>query len=197
MFYLQFLIVILSLFYGTSICSEEIEARTLNYLTTRPLTKSGIILGKYAAYLALLAMMVLPSLFFSYFLLNTRGLGRGIVYLTFLRYAGVLVLGILGYLAFFAFLGTVLKRSILVGLAFGFGWETVLQYFPGSTQRFSIVHYLKSLLPNYSPGRFSLLTFKLEPTDPLISILAVTVIAAVFTGLACLIFSWKEYISAD
>ena len=47
---LQFLIVILTLFYGTSVCSEEIEGKTLPYLTTRPLTKAGIILGKYAAY---------------------------------------------------------------------------------------------------------------------------------------------------
>lgn len=197
MFYLQFLIIILALFYGTSICSEEIEGRTLHYLTTRPLMKSGIILGKYGAYSLLLSLMVLPSLFCSYFVLNAGRLDRAAVYLAFLRYAGVMVLGILGYLAFFAFLGTALRRPILIGLAFGFGWETVLQYFPGSTQRFSVVHYLKSLLPRYSPGRFSLLTFRLEPTDPLISVIMVLLISAAFIGLACLAFSLKEYISAD
>ena len=37
----------------------------------------------------------------------------------------------MAYTALFTFLGTFLKKSILIGLAFGFGWETVIQYFPG------------------------------------------------------------------
>ena len=48
--YLQFLILIMALFFGTSVCSEEVEWKTLTYLTTRPVSKSAIILGKYAAY---------------------------------------------------------------------------------------------------------------------------------------------------
>ena len=63
---------------------------------------------------------------------------------------GVLALGLLAYLAFFTFVGTFLKKSVLFGLFFSFGWENVVQYFPGSTQKFTVVHYLKSLLP-YRP----------------------------------------------
>ena len=67
---LQFLVVILTLFYGTSVCSEEIEGKTLPYLTTRPLTKSGIVIGKFAAYTALSALMVFVSLAASYLIMN-------------------------------------------------------------------------------------------------------------------------------
>jgi len=48
-FYLHFLILILALFFGTSVCSEELEGKTLTYLSTRPIPKVSIILGKYAA----------------------------------------------------------------------------------------------------------------------------------------------------
>jgi ABC-2 type transport system permease protein len=194
---LQFLAVILTLFYGTSVCSEEIEGKTLPYLTTRPLSKSGIIIGKYAAYTALAALIVGLSLVASYLVMNGRRLGELSAWTALLRYAGVLVLGLMAYMALFTFLGALLKRSILIGLAFGFGWETVIQYFPGSTQRFSIVHYLKSLLPYYSPGKYSILMFRLEPTGPAVAILSLFLITAVFLGLACLVFSLKEYMFED
>lgn len=194
---LQFLAVILTLFYGTSVCSEEIEGKTLPYLTTRPLSKSGIIIGKYAAYTALATLIVVLSLAASYLIMNGPRLGTLSAWTGLLRYAGVVTLGLMAYMALFTFLGTLLKRSILIGLAFGFGWETVIQYFPGSTQRFSIVHYLKSLLPYYSPGKYSILTFRLEPTGPIVAVLALLLITAVFLGLACLVFSLKEYMFED
>ncbi len=197
-FFLQFYIVILSLFFGTSIVAEEIEGRTLPYLVTRPLTKPGIIVGKYAAYVLLMFVMVAVNLALSYFIMNGNRLGQASLYLTFLQYAGVLGLGLLAYTAFFAFLGAVLKKAILVGLVFGFGWENVIQYFPGSTQRFSLVHYLKSLLP-YRPlpggkGYLSLLLFRLEPTTPVMAVLTLAAITAVFLALACGVFRFKEYL---
>jgi ABC-2 type transport system permease protein len=202
-FFLQIYIVILSLFYGTSITAEEVENRTLAYLLTRPVPKTAVVLGKYGAYAALMFAMTAVGLGLSFFLLNAGRLGDGAVFATFLKSLGVLALGILAYTAFFAFLGTVLKRAIILGLIFGFGWETVIQYFPGSTQRFSIVHYLKSLLP-YRPvtggggGRgVALLLFRLEPTPPLLAVAALSAIAAVFLALACGVFRAKEYLPED
>jgi len=198
-FFLQFYIVILALFYGTSVTAEEVENRTLSYLITRPIPKPAVVLGKFAAYAALMFVLVAVSLGLSYFIMNAAHLADPALYLTFLRYLGVLGLGILAYGAFFTFLGTVLKRAIIVGLVFGFGWENVIQYFPGSTQRFSIVHYLKSLLPYAPEGRsagkgVALLLFRLEPTSPLLSILALAAITAAFLALACWLFRIKEYL---
>ncbi len=199
-FYLQLYVVILSLFYGTSIAAEETEGRTLPYLVTRPLSKVGIVVGKYAAYVALTFAMTAVSLALSFFILNSARLDHSQLYVTFLRYAGVLLLAILAYTGFFAFLGTLLKRAILVGLVFGFGWENVIQYFPGSTQKFSVVHYLKSLLPyHYSGGGGggaipTILLFRLEPTAPAAAIVMLAVIAGGFLGLGCWLFRWKEYL---
>jgi ABC-2 type transport system permease protein len=195
-FFVTFYIVILSLFYGTSIVAEELEGRTLPYLTSRPLSKTGIFLGKYAAYTSLIFVMVTTSLFLSYFIMNSHRLRDAALYGAFLRYAGVLGLGILAYTAFFAFLGTFLKRAILVGLMFGFGWENVIQYFPGSTQKFSLVHYLKSLLPRHASagGKLAILLFRLEPSSPATAIISLVVVAAVFVALGCWVFRTKEYL---
>ncbi|HSA96773.1 MAG TPA: ABC transporter permease subunit, partial [Acidobacteriota bacterium] len=200
-FFLQFYIVLVTLFFGTSVTAEEVENRTLAYLLTRPVPKTAIVLGKFSAYAALTSAMVTIGLGASFFILNAGRLGEPALYATFFRYLGVLVMGVLAYTALFTFLGTVLKRAIILGLVFGYGWETAIQYFPGSTQRFSIVHYLKSLLP-YQPGTgggrgVALLLFRLEPTSPLLAVVALVAITAVFLALACIIFRAKEYLTED
>lgn len=193
LFYLQFIILILSLFYGTSVASEEVEAKTLSYLTTRPVPKPALILGKYAAYALIVTGMVALGLVFSFAVLNIDRLLDVSLYRLFFRYLGALTLGIFAYTALFTFLGSLVKRSIFFGLLFCFGWESVIQYFPGSTQRLAIVHYLKSFLPASPGGRFSFLTFRLEPTRPLTAVLILLLTAAAFLGLACFLFSHKEY----
>ena len=196
-FYLQFLILILALFFGTSVCSEELEGKTLTYLTTRPLPKMAIILGKYAAYTLLTIAMTLIGVVICFIILNLNDLFDFALYKLLFKYMLVLTLGLICYTAFFTFIGTFLKKSILFGLIFSFGWENVIQYFPGSTQRFAIVHYLKSLLPTPSTGRFSFLLFRLEPTSPFVAVLMLLLITAIFLILAGAMFSFKEYILED
>lgn len=197
-FYLQFLILILSLFFGTSVCSEEIENKTLTYLTTRPIPKSAIILGKYAAYSLLAVLMVVMGLTASFFILNFEKLLDFSLYSFLLKDIGVLSLGVICYMALFTLIGTFLQRSIIVGLIFSFGWENVIQYFPGSTQKFAIVHYLKSLLPShYSGGKFSILLFQLEPTSTGTAVFVLVLLTGIFLALACYVFSRREYILED
>ena len=71
-FFLQFYIVILALFYGTSITAEEVENRTLCYLITRPIPKPAIVLGKFAAYTPSCSPWSAVSLTLSYFIIERR-----------------------------------------------------------------------------------------------------------------------------
>ncbi|MFQ6108150.1 MAG: ABC transporter permease [Candidatus Aminicenantales bacterium] len=196
-FYLQFLVLILAIFFGTSVCSEEVEGKTLTYLTTRPVAKSAIILGKYAAYTLLIVLMTGAGLLLCFLILNMEDLFNKSLYGILLRYGAVLILGLICYTSLFTLVGTFLRKSILFGLIFSFGWENVIQYFPGSTQRFAIVHYLKSLLPFPSGGRFSFLLFRLEPTPPGLAVLILFLLTGIFLSLAALIFSLKEYVLQD
>lgn len=193
-FDLQFLVMLLVLFYGTSICLEEVEGRTLMYLTTRPVPKPAIILGKYAAYAVFLTVMVNIGIILSFLVLNFRMAGDLSLYPVLFKYSGVLTLAILAYTAFFTLLGTLNKRALILGLMFSFGWESVVQYFPGATQRLTIAHYLKSLLPAQPQSGLSFLTLRLEPTGPGLSVAILLVLTAVLLGLACLVFSLKDYI---
>jgi ABC-2 type transport system permease protein len=195
--YLQFLIPILALFFGTSVCSDELEGKTLTYLTTRPIPKSTIVLGKYAAYTSLVILMTCAGVVLSFVILTMNRLSHLARLEILLRDAAVLSLGLICYTSFFTFVGTILKKSIMFGLIFVFGWENVIQYFPGSTQRFAIVHYLKSLLPHASGRRFSFLLFRLEPSSPIASIGMLLFITFIFLVLAAFFFSYKEYIIGD
>lgn len=199
-FYLQFYVVVLSLFYGTSVLPEDIEGRTMAYLVTRPVSKPSVVIGKYAAYTALMAIMTGVSLTLSFFVMNSSRAGEASLYRQFFGYAGVLALAILAYTGLFTFLGALLKRALLLGLVFGFGWENVIQYFPGSTQKFSVVHYLKSLLPRRplsGRGTLSVLLFRLEPTAHLTAVIILVLLAAAGVGLACWLFRMKEYLPED
>lgn len=198
-FFLQFLIIILALFYGTSIVAEELEGKTLPYLSSRPVTRAAIIIGKYLAYLSLTSVILISAVLVSYFILNLDQDFRLADFWTVIRYSLVLFLGLAAYLSFFTFLGTWLKKPILVGLAFGFGWESIIQYFPGTTQKLSIAHYLKSLLPQYitSSGKLGFLFIRLEPTNSVVAVITLVLIAVIFLGLASLIFSYKEYLFED
>jgi ABC-2 type transport system permease protein len=197
LFYLQLIILILALFYGTSVCAEEVEGKTLPYLVTRPLPKAAIVLGKYGAYTIVMIGMVALGMVFSFIVLNIDRLLNPAIYRVLVRYLGVLILGIMAYTAMFTFLGSFMKRAIFFGLLFCFGWENVIQYFPGSTQRLAIAHYLKSFLPASSSGRFSILTFRLEPTRTGLALVMLFVITATLLALACLFFTKKEYILDD
>jgi len=198
LFYLQMIILITALFFGTSVCLEEIEGKTLPYLLTRPVAKAAVVVGKYAAYTVIMIGMVSVGLVLSFLFLNLNHLSDPSLYGLLGRYLGVLILGLIAYGAFFTFLGSAFKRAIFIGLLFSFGWENVIQYFPGSSQRLAIAHYLKSFLPTAAPGgRFSFLTFRLEPTAPRLALLVLFGLTAVFLTLACVLFSKKEYVLED
>ena len=193
-FYVQFLLLMLALFYGTSIVLEEVEGRTLPYLAARPLPRTSIILGKYASSAVLALAMIDVGLVASFLALNAEQLGDLSLDLVLLRDMTVLDLGLLCYLAFFVFLGALLKRAVLFGLLFCFGWENVLIYFPGLTQKLAIAHYLKSLIPQPPSSGFAFLRFNLEPSPPLTAVFVLLGLTVVFLGAACLTFSLKEYL---
>ena len=196
-FYLQFIVLILSLFFGTSVVSEEVEGKTLPFLTTRPVSKPAIILGKYGASLALSSLLIAGGVIGSFVLLASDRLGSPAAWGTLGRNLGVLLLGLVVYMAVFTFAGTFLKKSILFGLFFSFGWENVVQYFPGSTQKFTIIHYLKSILrPDVAPesGPLSFLAFHLQPTPLVSAVLILLAIAAIALAAAAFVFSRREYL---
>jgi len=194
--YFQLLIPVLALFFGSSIVNEELDGKTLVYLTTVPVRRRAVLLGKYLAAF-MLGVLLIGGGFLLCFLAGflTR-LGEPEAWAQLGVFLGTALLALFCYASLFAALGAFMKKSILVGLFFVFGWESVVQYFPGVTQKFTIVHWIKSLLP-VPPDRNSFLVFQLQPSPPLQSVLTLLVVGALFLWLAVFIFERKEYILSD
>lgn len=152
-FYLRFTIPVLGVFYGTSLIADEVEDKTLTYLFTRPIPRGAVLLGKYLAYLACTALVVLPSVMLVYFLVvPVRGGALGASFPALLTDLGLLGLGLAVYGAVFALVGTLLRRPLLTGLIFVFGWEPVAVFVPGYLRRLTVAYYLQSLVPHATPS---------------------------------------------
>ena len=51
----------------------------------------------------------------------------------------------------FAFVGAQLKRPLVIGLVFAFGWEQAILVLPGYLRKFTVAYYLQALVPHAMP----------------------------------------------
>ena len=194
--YIQLLLPMLALFFGSSVINEEIDNKTLVFLTTAPVPKSAIVLGKYVSYGLLSLIIINIGFILSFLIINITQLNQIVYIREFFTFFGVGILALFSYSAFFMLLGTLFKKSLLLGLLFIFGWEGVVQYFPGTTQKFTLIHYIKSLLPESSEN-IKFLVFKLEPSSPVESFIVLLLVTVLSLIVASFIFNRKEYILGD
>ena len=196
MLYIRFIVPVLGVFYGTALMADEVEDKTLTYLFTRPIPRGAVLLGKYLAYLACTSLVVLPSVMLTYFLVvpfaEVGGTFRSLV-----LDLAILALGLAVYGAVFAFVGTWLKRPLVVGLVFAFGWEQVALVLPGYLRQFTVAHWLQALVPHALPtdNALSVLqSFFRQAPAATTSVAWLAVILAVFLWLAMRLVARREYV---
>jgi ABC-2 type transport system permease protein len=150
--YIRFIVPVLGVFYGTALIADEVEDKTITYLFTRPIPRSAVLLGKYLAYLACTVLLVLPSVVFVFFLVvPIGGSSIGAAFPSLLTDMGMLAVGLAAYGALFALVGTRLKRPLVLGLVFAFGWEPAVLLFPGYLKRLTVAYYLQALVTHEMP----------------------------------------------
>jgi ABC-2 type transport system permease protein len=150
--YLRIIVPLLGVFYGTSLIADEVEDKTITYLFTRPIPRSAVLLGKYLAYLACTVLLVLPSVMLVFFLIVPVGASSiGAAFPSLVADLGMLALGLAAYGAVFALVGARLKRPLVVGLVFAFGWEPAVLLFPGYLKRLTVAYYLQALVSHEMP----------------------------------------------
>jgi ABC-2 type transport system permease protein len=150
--YIRFIIPVLGVFYGTALIADEIEDKTITYLFTRPIRRSAVLLGKYLAYVVCASLLILPSVVLVYFLIVPIGNGSiGAAFPSLVKDLGMLVVGLAAYGAVFALVGTRLKRPLVAGLVFAFGWEPFVLLFPGYLRRATVAYYLQALVTHEMP----------------------------------------------
>jgi len=151
-FFLKFSIPVLGVFYGTALIADEVEDKTITYLFTRPIPRSAVLLGKFLAYLVCTVLLVLPSIVLVFFLIVPIGGGRiGAAFPALVKDLGMVAVGLAAYGSLFAFVGTRLKRPLVAGLVFAFGWEPAVMLFPGYLKRLTVGYYMQALVTHEMP----------------------------------------------
>jgi ABC-type transport system involved in multi-copper enzyme maturation permease subunit len=148
--FLWFIVPVLGVFYGTSLIADEVDDKTITYLFTRPVRRGAVVIGKYIAYLLCTTLVVLPSVMIVYFLMVPFSQVPG-TFMSLVIDLGVLGLGLAAYGALFALIGAAVKRPLVAGLVFIFGWELVTLVIPGYLKRFTLAYYLQPLVPHSMP----------------------------------------------
>jgi ABC-type transport system involved in multi-copper enzyme maturation permease subunit len=196
--YLRFVVPVLGAFYGTSLMSDEVEDRTLTYLFTRPVPRGAVIIGKYLAYLACTALVVLPSVTAVYLLITpVSGGSIGGTFPQLLVDLGLLAVGLAVYGAVFALIGALVPRPLVAGLILIFGWEQVALLVPGYLRSFTVAHYLQALVPHAMPQDDTVAAIQSLFSDPPTALssltsLAIILVAALF--LAARTVERREYV---
>ena len=195
--FLWFIVPVLGVFYGTSLIADEVDDKTITYLFTRPVRRGAVVVGKYMAYLLCTTLVVLPSVMIVYFLMVPfRQIPASFISLVI--DLGVLGLGLAAYGALFALIGAAIRRPLVVGLVFVFGWELVTLVMPGYLKRFTLAYYLQTLVPHAMPtgDTLSLLqgaVFREPPSVAVsIGVLVLAIVASLV--LAARVVEQREYV---
>lgn len=193
-YYVRNVLPLAALFYATALIADEVEGKTLTYLLTRPIRRSAILAGKYAAYLVTTLALSLPAAVLTFFLLVTaRGwTGVGAAVPDLFRDLGVMALTLAVYGAFFTLLGVSLRRPVIPGLLFLFVWELAANL-PGYLPRVTITAWLRSLI-RHRPAEegVSEIFGQVLPTALSLEVLAGMLL--VFLAGSIWIFSTREYV---
>ena len=182
--YVRFIVPVLGVFYGTALIADEVDDKTITYLFTRPIPRGAVLIGKYLAYLACTVLLILPTVTLVFFLIVPLGEGSvGQAFPSLLTDLGMLALGLATYGALFAFIGARLKRPLVIGLVFTFGWEPTIMLVPGYLKQLTVAYYLQSLVPHVMPDD-STLSALLQVFSDVPPIGASLAALAIITGLA-------------
>lgn len=196
--YIRFIVPVLGVFSGTSLIADEVDDRTITYLFVRPIPRGAVLVGKYFAYFASTTLLILPSVVLVYFLVVPIGGGSiGAAFPWLVTDLGMLALGLAAYGALFAWVGARLKRPLVIGLIFIFGWEPGVLLFPGYLKRATIAYYLQGLVPHAMPEDSAvnvlMQIFQEIPTVALsLAVLTGVTLAAVW--LAAKVVELREYV---
>jgi ABC-2 type transport system permease protein len=151
-FFIRFSVPVLGVFYGTSLIADEVDDKTITYLFSRPIPRAAVLVGKYLAYLACTIFVVLPSVVIVWLLIIPIGGSLAANFIDLVKDLVLLALGLVVYGAVFALVGAALRRPLLFGLIFVFGWESIVMVIPGYLKRFSVAYYMQGLVPHAMPS---------------------------------------------
>lgn len=142
--FLPVIVLLVCLIVGVGLFRGELEEDTLVYPLNRTLPRPALVVGKYLGFLAAALVVLLPSALFATGLAAAWGSGPTLGSPALLETIALLtVLAVLAYGAFFLLLGLLTRQALVIGLLYGFIWETFVSVIAGPIRQLTIVYYLR------------------------------------------------------
>ncbi|HDP34302.1 MAG TPA: hypothetical protein ENN29_04240 [Candidatus Hydrogenedentes bacterium] len=141
---------LLALFFAGMLVAEDIEARTMPYILTRPLPRSAWVIGRFCAFMIVASAILLISAALTFgasTIHENLSISNPIDIYLLCHYLAVMVMALLAYGAFAVFLGAFTKRPIVYGVILLYGWQRLATQIPGLVDFFTIKKYTDALLP--------------------------------------------------
>ena len=167
---------------------DELQADTLGFLLTRPLSRARLLVLKYLSQTAWLQIILLVEtllLFLAGGLRQMPTLGSLLP-----LFLAAQVLAVPAWCALGLFLGQVTKRYLAIALLYGLIVEMGIGRIPTNINTLSLVRHLKTLLA-HNPALHTL--YDWTATGVPLSVGALVFAAALFLTLAALLFTFREY----
>jgi ABC-type transport system involved in multi-copper enzyme maturation permease subunit len=137
-----FLVPLAAMFFGGPAIVDEMEGRTLTYLTLRPVHKANLFLGKLVGSIAVALPVVLLPVIALFLVCQFQSDDFGAAFEAFLPIAGAASIGVIAYTTIFAALGAIVASSLLAGILYFVTFEIVLAGLP-VLELLSVRYYLR------------------------------------------------------
>jgi hypothetical protein len=171
-----------------SMIRDELQAETLGFLTTRPVSRARLFLIKYLCQISWLQTLVAVHgllLFGVGFARGVSGLGSVMA-----LFFGAQMLGLLAWGALSALLGLTTRRYMVLGIIYGFVVEIGIGRIPTNINSLSLTRHLQGLLgQNALLNRF----YEWPEQSGLFSVSMLLLATLVFLGAGAALFTFREY----
>lgn len=171
-----------------AVIRDELEANTLSFLTTRPLSRTRLLLVKFLSGTAWLQLWLAVQTG----LLFAAGAFRQVPDLWELlpAFLAIQVLAVWAWSALGLLLGQVSRRYMALALLYGSMIEMGIGRIPTNIHSLSLMRHLKALL-SHSPELQGIFNWPTAgPTQPIIAIVLGSIL---FLSVAALLFNFREY----
>jgi ABC-2 type transport system permease protein len=187
--FLGFVLPLFTLAYATAAFGTDRESRSLVWLMTRPIPRSGTYLAKFLGALPWCVLFGLGG--FAALCLAGGEYGRRALVL----YWPAAVLATITFSALFHLIGAIFRRPVVVGLVYVFFFEALVGSLPGSLKLLSLTFYARCLMYNSAEtAGYPVEMLEVSQTVTTTTAFAVLSFAAVaLTGLGMWLFSRSEY----
>jgi ABC-2 type transport system permease protein len=144
--FLPVVLLLVCLVLGVGAFRGELEDDTLVYPLNRTIPRAALAAGKYLGLVAAAALLLIPSAVVGGAIaavlgngptVASPGLTEALLLLT--------ILAILSYSAIFFLLGLLTRQALVIGLLYGFLWETFISLIAGPIRELSVIYYLRGV----------------------------------------------------